>query len=243
MRVKDVMSEPVISVSPDASIWEAVRLMLQHKISGLPVVDKSGNVVGIVTEGDFLRRVETGTVRRRPRWIELLIGPGKLAQEYVRASARKVSEVMTTEIHSISEDAPLDVAVSLMERHRVKRLPVLRGGQLVGMLTRANLLRALARTAKLFSPTSTDDVKIRRQLLEHLGQQQWAPTEAIEIAVNNGVVTISGVITDERERQALCTAAENIPGVKKVEDRLAWVVPGTGIIGEPAVVLGPSEQR
>ncbi|MBX6329075.1 MAG: CBS domain-containing protein [Pseudolabrys sp.] len=242
MQVKDVMTHPVITIAPDASIWEAIRLMLQHKISGLPVVDRSGTLTGIVTEGDFLRRTETGTVRRRPRWIEFLVGPGKLAQEYVHASGRKLEEVMTTEVYSVSEEAPLNEVVSLMERHRIKRLPVVRGQRVVGIITRADLLRALMKAAKPSAPVSTDDATIRRQLLSQLEQQNWAPAGTIDVTVKGGVVTLSGVITDERERQALCVVAENIPGVKKVEDQLAWVVPGSGVIGEPVTVIGPPGQ-
>jgi CBS domain-containing protein len=238
MRAKNVMAQPVITIGPDASIWEAVRLMLQNKISGLPVLDCKGSLGGIVTEGDFLRRTETGTLRRRPRWIEFMVGPGKLAGEYVHASGRKVGEVMTADVYSVSEDASLDDIVSLMERRRIKRVPVVREQQVVGMVTRADLLRALANAAKPQPATSTDDVTIRRQLLAHLEQQRWAPTSSIDVSVMDGVVTLSGVIMDEGQRQALCIAAENIPGVKKVEDQLACVVPGTGVVIGP-VVLGP----
>lgn len=241
MRAKDVMTQPVIAIPLEASIWEAARLMLQHKISGLPVVDKAKALAGIVTEGDFLRRSETGTVRRRPRWIEFLVGPGKLAQEYVHASGRKVQEVMTTDVYSVSEDAPLDEVVSVMERHRIKRVPVVREQQVVGMVTRVDLLRALIKTAKPEPAAAIDDATIRGQLLSHLAQQKWAAGGTVDVTVTDGVVTLAGVIIDERERQALCVAAENIPGVRKVEDRLAWVVLGTGVVG-PAMVFGPPGQ-
>jgi len=242
MQARDVMTQPVITVSPDTSIWEAIRVMLQHKISGLPVIDQSGALAGVITEGDFLRRAETGTVRRRPRWIEFLIGPGKLAREYVHASGRRVEEVMTTEVYSVSEDTPLDEVASLMERHRIKRLPVVRGQRVVGIITRANLLRALVKAAKPQSAQPSNDSTIRSQLLSHLEQQGWAPVGAIDVTVKSGVVTLSGVISDEKQRQALCVAAENIPGVKKVEDELALMVPGIGVIGEPPVVLRPPRQ-
>lgn len=242
MQAKDIMTRPVIAVAQESSVWEAVRLMLQEKISGLPVVDALGNLVGIVSEGDFLRRMETGAVRRRPRWIEFLIGPGKLAQEYVRATGRKVEEVMTTDVHSVSEETPLEEIVSLMERRRIKRTPVVRGRQVVGMITRVNLLRALAKAATAIPSAPYDDGAIRERLLAHLDQQQWAPAGAIDIAVADGVVTLSGVITDDRQRQALCVAAENIPGVKKVEDRLAWIAPAVGAFGEPLMVVAPPQQ-
>jgi CBS domain-containing protein len=153
MKAKDVMTRHVVTIAPNASILEALRLMLQHKISGLPVVDEKGNLAGIVTEGDFLRRAETGTERKRSRWFEFLVGPGALAADYVRSHARRVDEVMTTDIHTITEDAPLDDVVALMEKHRIKRLPVMRGGELVRIVSRANLLHALAAIAGEIRPS------------------------------------------------------------------------------------------
>ena len=241
MKASDVMARPVISVAANASILEAIRLMLQNRISGLPVVDASQNLVGMVTEGDFLRRIETGTQRRRPRWINFLMGPGRLADEYVHASGRRVEEVMTGDIHTAAEDTPLEEIVDLMERYGIKRVPVVRGGELVGIVTRVNLMRALIGAAKAAPLLSTSDKAIRERLLADLKNQPWAPVEAIDITVRDGVVTLSGVITDDRQRPALCIAAENVPGVKKVEDRLAWLIPGTGLVGEPPVVVGPPQ--
>jgi CBS domain-containing protein len=239
MKVRDMMTQPVIRVAADTPLLSAVRLMLQNKVSGLLVVDAAGHLVGIVTEGDLLRRVETGTQRRRPRWIEFLLGPGRLADEYVHAARRKVDEVMSTEVHTVTEDAPLEEAVGVMERHKVKRVPVLRNGELVGIVTRADLLRALVRGATAAHPLRSD-AAIRERLLDELKRQPWAPVGVIDIAVSDGAVTLSGSITDDRQRAAICVAAENIPGVKQVEDRLAWVLPGTGIVGEPAIVVGPT---
>jgi CBS domain-containing protein len=224
------MTREVITIEPDASIMEAARLMLQHKISGLPVVDASRNLVGIVTEGDFLRRSETGTQRRRPRWLEFIIGPGKLATEYTHESGRKVREVMTEEVHTLTEDTPLEQAVHLMERHRVKRLPVVRGGQLVGMVTRANLVRAVVRLAHEAQPVSAADSDIRKRLGEELNKLPWAPS--ISVSVKDGVAKLSGVLTDERQRAALRVAAENVPGVKNVLDDLVWIDPYSGIMLE-----------
>jgi len=243
MQAKDVMTQPVISVAADASVLEAVRIMLQNKISGVPVVDASGHLVGIVTEGDFLRRIETGTLRRRPRWIEFLFGPGRLAEEYVQASSRRVDEIMTPDVQTVTEDDSLENIVRLMERHAVKRVPVLRGRELAGIVTRQNLMRALVHATKPMPGLSSSDAEIRERLLAHLAEQPWAPTGAIDVTVTDGVVTLSGVLTDDRQRQALCVAAENIHGVKKVEDRLAWVIPGTGIVGDPPMIVGPTEER
>ena len=234
MKAADVMTRPVISVAPDEQITHAARLMLQNKISGLPVVDGSGKLVGVVTEGDFLRRAETGTQKRRPRWIEFLLGPGRLASEYVHTSGRKVGEIMTDEVYTVAEDAPLEEVVRLMERRRVKRVPVMRGDQLVGIVTRANLLRALASIAGEAAPVSADDSAIRERLLDELNKQSWAPVSMISVIVRNGVVQLSGALTDERQRQGIHVAAENIPGVKKIEDHMVWIEPisGTAIEAE-----------
>jgi CBS domain-containing protein len=232
MKVSDVMTREVVSIAPEASVMEAVRLMLQHKISGLPVIDASGSLQGVVTEGDFLRRVETGTERKRSRFVEFLLGPGRLAEDYVHASGRKVDEVMTPEPRTVGEDEPLEKVVHLMERYRVKRLPVLRGDKVVGIVTRQNLMRALASLALAAHPVAADDATIRERLLAELKRQSWAPVGLIDVVVKDGVVKLSGALTDERERQAIRVAAENIPGVKKVEDHLIWIEPNTGVIVE-----------
>jgi CBS domain-containing protein len=232
MKAADVMTRDVVSIGPEASILEAVRLMLQHRISGLPVVDAAGDLEGIVTEGDFLRRAETGTQRKRSRLVEFLLGPGRLATEYVHTSGRRVGEVMTPEVQTVSEDAPLEDVVHLMERHRVKRVPVVRDGKVVGIVTRANLMRALVGFALAADQVTPGDAAIRERLLAELKKQSWAPVGLIDVVVKDGVVKLSGALTDERERQAIRIAAENIAGVKKVEDRLIWIEPNTGMIIE-----------
>ena len=229
MKAKDVMTPHVLSVAPDASISTAVRLMLQYKISGLPVVDGLGKLVGIVTEGDFLRRTEIGTQRRRARWIEFLIGPGRLADEYSRSSGRSVSDVMTRDVHAVNGDASLEEIVRVMERHRVKRVPVVQEGKIVGIVTRANLLHALAGIADEIAPSSAGDTAIREQIFAELKRQTWAPIALIDVTVRKGVVALSGTLTDERQRQALRILAKNVPGVKEVQDDLVWFEPETGM--------------
>ena len=232
MKAKDVMTADVVTVPDSASVLEAIRLLLQRKISGLPVVDASNELVGMVTEGDFLRRAELGTERRAPRWIEFLAGPGRLAAEYVHAKGRKVGDVMTPRVHTVDEETPLNEVVDLMERRRIKRVPVTRGRKLTGIVTRANLLRALASMHQAATATSTD-LTIRTKLMAELKKQSWAPLVAIDFAVAEGVVTLSGAILDDRQRNALRVAAENIPGVKKVEDHLVWIEPMSGTVIEP----------
>ena len=243
MRAEDVMTARVISVTPTDTILHAARLMLQHKISGLPVVDASGSLVGVVTEGDFMRRVELGTQRRRPRWIEYLLTPGKRADEYVHSHGRKVGEVMTHDPLTVGEEAALDEIVKVMEKRRIKRLPVVRDGKLVGIVSRANLLRALASLAREVEPPARDDATIRNWLVADLEQRAWAPLALIDIVVRNGIVELWGTITDERQRQAIVVAAENIPGVKGVRDHLVWIdiMSGTVLLAPDDVDTRPEK--
>jgi len=227
MQVRDVMTPNVISVKSDESILKAAQAMLQNRISGLPVVDANGALVGVVTEGDFLRRGELGTSRRRPKWLEFLVGPGRLASEYVHQSGRKVAEVMTPDPLTVGENDSLETVVKLMERGRIKRLPVMRDGRMVGIISRANLLHALASLARETPPATTDDAAIRDRILAALAKQHWA--FGINVVVKDGVAEIWGTIMDERERQGCIVAAENVPGVKKVHDHLVWVEPMSGM--------------
>jgi CBS domain-containing protein len=222
MKVRDVMTSPVVSIDPESSVLEAVRIMLQRHISGLPVIDKRGRLSGMITEGDFLRRAETGTQRRRPRWLEFLLGPGRLAEEYTRSHGRKVHEIMTTNAVTVTEEVPLDEVVRLMEKRRIKRLPVVRGNEVIGIVSRANLVHALAGLARDAKPTSSSDQAIRDRIVAELAGQSWAPASLINVIVRDGVVELWGSITDERERQAIIVAAENVPGVKAVEDHVEW---------------------
>ena len=211
MRAGDIMTADMISVEPDAAIMQAIRLMLQNRISGLPVVTPEGKLVGIVSEGDLLRRAELGTQRRRPRWLEFLIGPGQLANEYVHACGRKVREVMTTDVQTITENTPLDETVALMERHHIKRVPVMRGEKPVGIVTRANLMRALASIAAEAHPTSSDDATAQQAIMAEIKKQPWGPIALVDVVVRDGVAHLWGTIMDDRQRQALVVVAENTP--------------------------------
>jgi CBS domain-containing protein len=232
MNAADVMTSRVISVGVEASVLEAIRLMLQNKISGLPVVDGEGLLVGIITEGDFLRRAETGTERKRCGWLEFLMRPGRLADEYVHSHGRKVSEIMTPDPVTIAADASLDEVVRIMERYCIKRLPVVRGQRVVGIVSRANLLHALASVARELTVSAKSDAEIRDRILAELAKQPWAPRNFINPVVRNGIVELWGTIFDEREREGARVVAENIAGADAVRDRLVWVEPMSGMVFE-----------
>lgn len=227
MQVRDVMTRSVMTVEPGESILLAARLMLHHRISGLPVVDAKGALVGIVTEGDFLRRGEIGTTRRRPKWLEFLLGPGRLADEYVHTSGRKVAEVMTPDPCTVGEDDSLETVVELMERRRIKRLPVVRNGRMGGIISRANLMHALASLSRAAPQPAGNDITIRERILAALAERHWA--FGVNVVVKNNIADLWGTITDERERQACLVTVENVPGVKAVHDHLVWVEPMSGM--------------
>jgi len=227
MKAADVMTTNVVTVRPETPVIDAIKLMLQDQISGLPVVDKSGQVKGIVTEGDFLRRAELGTERKRKRWLEWLLGSG-LADEYIHSHGRKVEDVMTTDVHAAGAEASLDEVVQLMERHRIKRVPVVENGRLLGIVSRANLLRALgtiAADARVSTRSIASDTVIRRRIVAEMRAQAWAPIGRVSVVVWDGAVHFWGTIGDENQRRALRVLAEGIPGVTDVRDHLELVEP------------------
>jgi CBS domain-containing protein len=227
MRVSDVMTRNVVSIRPDDTILKAARLMLQGRISGLPVVDSKGDLVGMVTEGDFLRRTEIGTEHERPKWIQFVLGPGRLADEFTRVSGRKVEDVMTQDPVTVGEDIDLAGVVELMERNRVKRLPVVRDGKIVGIISRANLMRAIVSLPQDKAPAG-GDAAIRDEILAAFAAHPWAPR--IDVIVKDGVAELWGTITDDRERKACVVVAENVPGVRGVRDHIVSVELMSGMI-------------
>jgi CBS domain-containing protein len=224
------MSKPVVGIDPSASIAEAAAMMLFRKISGFPVIRGDGTLVGIVSEGDFLRRGELGTQRKRSRWLEFLISPGKAAGEYVHANGRRIQEVMSQDVVTASPTASLAEVVELMTRHHVKRIPVVDAGKVVGIITRSDLLRALLGVLPDAAPAAIDDEQIRQNIIAELATQKWAGNALINVMVSKGVVKLSGAIFDERERQAAIVAAENAAGVKAVKDDLFCADPVSVIL-------------
>ena len=227
MRAHQIMTRQVVTVGPDTTIVEAARTMLQNHISGLPVVDASGRLVGIVSEGDFIRRAEIGTQRKHGRWLKFLLGPGSAAGDFVREQGHEVGEVMTKEPFTVTEDTSLEDNVDLMEKNNVKRLPVTRGDRIVGIVSRSNLLQAVASLAREV-PDPTADDHIRDRIIATIEKNDWMPF-GLKFIVHNGVVHLNGVITEERSRKAAIVAAGTVAGVKEVHDHLCWVEPVSGM--------------
>jgi CBS domain-containing protein len=240
MKTFEIMTREVATIGPDAAVRDAIRLMLERRVSGLPVVDDAGKLTGILTEGDLLRRGETGTERQRRPWLEFLIGPGRLAEDYVKTHGRRVAEVMTRAVVTTGPETPVGEIVQLMERRHIKRLPVLDRDALVGIVSRADLMRAVAAILDRDEAPPEGDDAIRERVMAELKRAQgWAPRSGVTVTVRGGVVELNGVILEEKERTALRVATENVPGVKAVEDRLVWVEPASGTVLEPPPIAGP----
>ncbi|HYC36930.1 MAG TPA: CBS domain-containing protein [Usitatibacter sp.] len=220
MNAKHIMTRPVITIGPDTRVAEIAELLLHHRISGLPVLE-GGRVVGIVSEGDLLRRHEIGSERRRPGgwlWQAVLGGGLSDASEYVKSHAVRAADLMTTAIVSVTEDTPLSRIAALFEKRRIRRLPVLRGERLVGLVTRANLVRALALKARSARREPlADDEAIRSCLLRELNAHAWWRATS-SVIVDKGVVEFWGLYENEEARRAARVAAENVPGVRRIED-------------------------
>jgi CBS domain-containing protein len=234
MRAMDVMTTSVVTVGPDTSVKEVAKTLSERGISGVPVVDAANQLIGIVSEGDLLHRVETGTERRVQRrrswWLDTIGSDEELARDYIKSHGRTVKDVMTRDVISVTDTTELADIATLLETKGIKRVPVVRDGKLVGIVSRANLVRALAAAGNdLTTDVAADDRTIRAKLLAELRGQEWVHTWAADIIVRDGVVHLW--VSDDRpdeERRALRVAAENIPGVRGVEEHVVPipVVPG-----------------
>jgi CBS domain-containing protein len=220
MHAAEVMAKDVVTVGPDTTVEELARLMINRHISGLPVVDKSGCVLGIVTEGDLLRRVEVHTDSHSKTWRDLFASNAGLATDYLKSHARKARDLMTAPVVGVTEDALLAEIADLMERRHIKRVPVLREGRLVGMISRIDLIRVLASGGAPDFATEMADRMIRDRLLTELHEQRWAEFNDANVIVTDGVVHLWGVVASATERAAMRVAAENVPGVRAVADHL-----------------------
>jgi CBS domain-containing protein len=219
MKARDVMVSRVITVKPSASVREVAETLVKQHISAVPVVDDQGKPLGIVSEGDLLHRAEASTERRHSWWLTGLIGGDALASEYIKAHSRSVADVMTKQVITAAPDTPLHEIAALLERNSIKRVPIVENGRIVGIVSRANLVQALASNRKsLEAPVS--DREIREKILAELNGQPWAHTALLNVTVNSGVVDVWGIAQSETERKAILVAAETVPGVRAVHDNM-----------------------
>jgi CBS domain-containing protein len=223
MNAADVMVRQVITVRPDDSVAEAVKLLTANDISALPVVDETGTVVGVLSESDLVHRAEIGTEKHHPWWLEAVMPASRLAGEFAKAHGRKVKEIMSTRPVTASENASLGEIAMLLERHRIKRVPIVHDGKLVGIVSRSNLIQALASSLAHTESVTESDRQIRSDILDQLGAQKWTDFGERNVIVENGVVHLWGMVNTPEERKALLALAESVPGVVSVSDEM---IPG-----------------
>lgn len=226
MLVRDIMTRDVVTVRSSTSISEIAHILLERKISAVPVVDVGGRIIGVVSEGDLLRRVEVGTEPHARWWDYLVGGADRLASDYIKSHGRRAADVMTREVYTIVEDAPLAAIVELLETRRIKRVPVARDGRLVGMVSRSDVVRALIGAVDAPSIAGPiDDATIRAGVIATLLREPWASPERLNVVVANGVVQLWGLVGSEDEREAYAIAAASVVGVKKVENQCSVTSP------------------
>jgi CBS domain-containing protein len=219
MNATDVMVRDVVTVKPETDVASAIKLLIEHDISALPVVEDGGRVVGVVSEADLIHRAEIGTEKHRPWWLEALTPGSMLAEEFAKAHGLRVSEVMSPHVVSASEETPLAEIAALLEKHRIKRVPIIEDGKLVGIVSRSNLVQALASSLQA-EPAGETDREIRHELLSRLADQDWTDFGSRNIIVTGGVVHLWGLVGSPEERTALVALAEGVRGVVGVSDEM-----------------------
>jgi CBS domain-containing protein len=221
MNASDVMVTNVITVGPEASVHDVARILLDARISGVPVVGKTGELLGIVSEGDLMHRVEAGTGRRRSWWLAAFFGKEALAAEFVKEHARRVTDVMTRDVITAAPDTSLSTIASLLEKNAIKRVPIVKDRKVVGIVSRANLLQALACVGqKPEGSTPEDDSTIRDKVITRLDAEPWTRPSLINVIVHDGTVDLCGLVDSVSEKKAVRFAAEVTPGVRAVNDNL-----------------------
>ncbi len=221
MKASDIMVTEVVTTKPEANVQDVAEIMLTNRISAVPVLDSAGKIVGIVSEGDLLRRGEAGTEHERAWWLKLLMGREIMAAEYVKEHSRKVADVMTHGIITAAPDTPVAEIATLLERHRIKRVPIVSGGKLVGIVSRANLIQALAAQRNKAAPTHpVSDTALREKLMARLKSEPWVRPTFVNLTVTDGNVDVWGIVDSPSEKQALRVAMEVTPGVKAVSDNV-----------------------
>jgi CBS domain-containing protein len=220
MKAMDVMVRDVVTVKPDSSVADAIKLLNEHDVSALPVVNGDGEVIGVISEADLIRREELHTEKHRPWWVEAVTPASTLAEEFAKSHGHKVSEIMSTQVVSASEETPLGEIANLLEKYRIKRLPILKDGKLVGIVSRSNLIQALASSQHSIQPGTGVDRDIRLELLSRLSEQSWTDFGSRNVIVTDGIVHLWGLVGSEQERKALVSMAEEVPGVTRVSDEM-----------------------
>ena len=225
MKVREYMTHDVISVRTDTPVHDIASLMVEKRISGVPVLDEENRLVGIVGQGDLLHRAEVGTERRHKWWLRVFGDPNKLAREFSKAHGLKAHDVMSKDVISVGPDAELREVADRLDRYKLKRLPVIAKEQLIGIITRGDLVRALAQAKVAKSGRMLDDNAVYETLHVRMQGLSWLNSNLINVSVDHGVVQFSGFVRSTDQRTALRVLAEEAEGVVRVDDQLKVGIP------------------
>ena len=222
MKARDIMITNVVTVGPELSVREVAEILVRRRVSALPVVDSAGNLIGIVSEGDLLRRAELDTGYRRSWWLELFNRKSdeSLANEFARSHASRVKDVMAKNVITARASTSLRGIAAILERYRIKRVPIVAKGKVIGIVSRANLIQALASLRKDTEPTTATDSLIRKNVMRRFKAERWSKHAPLNVIVQDGTVKLWGVVGSEAERQAARVAAELARGVRAVENNI-----------------------
>lgn len=237
MRAKDVMSDSVMSISADATVYEAASLLVNAEVSAMPVVDEEGGMIGIVSEADLLDRGAADGSIHRNGLLKQLADQITSAGAFVHANSRHVTDVMTKPVVCVEEDTPLSDVARLMLDTGIKRVPVRRGSAVVGIVSRVDLVRALISqrsgnqaSAVACLPMHADD-QLRRDVESAVRGRSWSLARRADVVVQDGIAHLWGVVPSDLVRQAYRIAAENVPGVKAVQSHMHVVTPSPVRLG------------
>jgi CBS domain-containing protein len=229
MRAKDVMTEGCVCIGVSESVYDAAEVLLSARVSAAPVVNDKGEVVGIVSEADLMRRAEIDTAAHKSWLSRLMDSEASAANDFVAARTRRVSDVMTRNVVTATEDTTLRELVGLMERHNVKRVPIVRDDVLLGVVSRADLLKALLSREPHSPVLQPTDKALRQAVVEALEKRPWTSRWPTNVFANDGVVHLWGFVEGDEVRQAYRVAAENVPGVRRVKSHLRSIPPSVGM--------------
>jgi CBS domain-containing protein len=222
MRAKDIMVTEVITVGPQASVRNVAKLLLGNRISAVPVIDEHGELIGIISEGDLARRAEVDTHPHRSWWLEMFSRKSKeaLAKEYMKSRGSKVRDVMTKNVITAKPTTSLRDIAMLLEKHRIKRVPIVTNGRMIGIVSRANLIQALASLPEDDEQSTISDARVRKNIMKQFKSEKWTKGSLLNVTVHNGTVKMWGVVDSEAEKEAARVAAELVKGVRAIENNL-----------------------
>ena len=221
MNAQEAMSKDVITVGPEATVAEIAGLLVRHRISAVPVVSQDSRVIGIVSQTDLAHRSETGTEKRRKWWLEVFADSDAKARDYIKSHGLKAQDVMSRVIVSVSKHANLSEVADILDTHRIRQVPVMDGGKLVGMISRTDLVRKLAEVSVAAPALRAEGGALQKVIWEQIKAQQWLKSAYINLAVKNGVVELWGAVDSEEQRRALRILVEGVSGVQKVENNVS----------------------